>query len=415
MTNLSVLAFCDYYEPDAIGGAERVAHEIYRRLAAESGWSVSVVGCVASTSPGMTSRAPRSFETDGVRVTSVPGRALSRVLHAQMMVGPSLRRTAVREARRLRPDVVHINGLHFHSSQVGIGVAHKLGIPVVTTAHLGAVDDMPGRLRGASVLFDRIAGGRVIRRSDRVIAVSQAVADHVVTLGADPSKVVVARNGVDRDRFCASRRIERTPSLRVGLIGRLIANKGHSVALQALSLAREGGSDMTLRIVGEGPLAGAAREQVRRLGLEDAVTFTGQVSDVAEQLRSIDVLVRPSYTEGFPLAVLEALASGVPCIVSDVPGNVETVRDGVDGIVVGIGDVEGFASALRRLDTDRKMLETMSDEAARGAERFGWDDTAQVHRDAFCEVAGFTPQHASDSGGPRVEVPAGPNDVRDPV
>ncbi len=391
MSPLRVLAFCDYYDPRAIGGAERVAREIHERLAADHDTAVTVVGGV----PGLAT--PQVVDPWGpVRTHLVRGYDLSGLLGAQMMVAPGLRGAARFERNRERPHVIHVNGLHFHSSQVGVAAARRAGIPLVVTAHLGAVDAMPGRLRAAPVAFDRFAGGRVVRAADRIIAVSRAVADHVTALGADPSLVTVAHNGVDHDRFDASRHQPATTELRVGLIGRLIANKGHDLAIDAVAGARRRGHDVTLRVVGDGPLAGAARARVDSEGLGDAVTFTGQVDDVAEQLRCIDVLVRPSYTEGLPLAVLEALASGVPCVVSDVPGNVEAVRDGVDGIVVPIGDAAALGDALVGLAADRERVAAMATAAAAGSTRFSWDTTARIHHDVLAAAAGTN----TDTGAP---------------
>ena len=379
---MRVLAFCDYYDRASIGGAERVAREVYERLVVDHGVELTVVGALPERR-GRQAISQSDARQPSVVEDLVGGYDLSRVLGAQLTVSPALRRAAEADFRRARPDVIHINGLHFHSSAVGLGVARRHRIPVVTTTHLADVTAMPGRIRQASILFDRFAGKRIMAASARVVAVSQAAAEHAVALGADPEHVSVALNGVDRKRFTRRDHGPRTTQLRVALVGRLIANKGHRLALEAIADARRRGRDVTLTIIGDGPLEPEARRQVAELGLGTSVHFVGRVTDVAERLAHVDVLLRPSYTEGLPLAVLEALAAGVPVICTDVPGNAEAVRDGIDGFVVPIGDVIALADAMVRVADDRELLEQLAVAAEKGADRFNWDTCAAAHLEAM--------------------------------
>jgi len=219
---MQILALCDYYDGVAVGGAEVVAREIYSRLARDSSVKITVVGAL----PAERWRCSRGCPEGNPRRVSVPGKDLTGVLGAQLMIAPSLWRVALRESQARMPDVVHINGLHFHSTGVGIRLAKKLSLPAVSTAHLADVGAMPGVTRLAAIAFDRIWAGRAARRSDRVVAVSQSVSEHLVRLGVDPDRIDVAHNGVDLERFCPATGTAKHAELRAVIVGRLTSNKG---------------------------------------------------------------------------------------------------------------------------------------------------------------------------------------------
>lgn len=380
---LHVLALCDYYDEVSVGGAEVVAREVYRCLTRDHSVDVTVVGAL----PRRQWKQSRDSPDSNPRRLTVPGADLTRVLGAQFMIGPRLSKTARREQRRCRPDVIHVNGLHFHSSAVGIRLARQLSLPVVSTAHLADVAAMPGPIRFATTAFDRMWAGRVARGSDRVVAVSKAVRDHIANLGVDPGRIDVAYNGVDGRRFRPAPQRTPSPELRAVIVGRLTANKGPLHALDAVAAARSAGRDVRLVVVGDGPLERQARRRSHADDLAGAVHFTGRVANVERWLSEADVALRPSYTEGLPLAVIEAMACGTPVICSAVPGTMEVVSHNHNGVVVPIGDVPAISAALIRLHDDRSSLERMSKAAAEAAAGFTWSGSALVHLAAFRAAA----------------------------
>jgi len=262
-------------------------------------------------------------------------------------------------------------------------------VPVVSTAHLGAVSSMPSRVPGAGAAFDRVVGGYIIARSDHVVAVSDSVSEHVVShLGAAPEKVTVARNGVDRARFHPGVEVSDHPWLQVVLVGRLIATKGPLLALDAVAEARATGRDIRLQILGDGPLLSAVRRRCAEPDLLGSVEILGSVDDVERWLRRADVALRPSFTEGLPLAVLEALASGTPVICTDVAGNLDAVTDESNGLVVSVGNTAALGAALIRVHDDRAMLARMSREAVTSAQAFSWEASTEEHLRAMQRVTG---------------------------
>ena len=376
---MHVLALCDYYDDVSIGGAEVVAREVYTRLARDHGVQITVVGALPRAQWSQSIGSP----DDNPSCVRVVGTDLTGLLGAQMMFAPKLKNAARQAARESLPDLVHVNGLHFQSAAVGMRLARRLGLPLVSTAHLAEVTSMPGPANLAASAFDRLWAGRVARRCDRVIAVSDAVRSHMTHLGVHPERIAVAYNGVDQRRFHPRAGNLPPGALRVVVVGRLTANKGPLHALDAVAGARSTGRDVRLVVVGDGPLEGRARRRANEADLAGAVHFTGRVGNVERWLADADVALRPSYTEGLPLGVLEALACGTPVICTEVPGSLEAVKDDVNGIVVPIGDVEQMCAALVRLYDDRAALERMSRAATVTAGRFSWSASARVHQATF--------------------------------
>jgi len=124
-----------------------------------------------------------------------------------------------------------------------------------------------------------------------------------------------------------------------------------------------------LILVGDGPDAGMARQLARDLGVADFVTFTGVVDGVAQILQEANLLLLPSETESFGLVALEAMASGVPVIASDVGGLPEVVEHGVTGYLVPLGDVEKMAEYSTRILLDCALCQSLSRAASERASR----------------------------------------------
>lgn len=163
-------------------------------------------------------------------------------------------------------------------------------------------------------------------------------------------------NGVDTERFAPAPPREGAPQ-HLLFVGRLARQKGVDVLLEAL--AKIAALPWRLTIAGDGPERAALAEQAARLGLAKRVHFRGWVQreELPELYRSADVFVFPSHDEGMPNVVLEAMASGLPIVATQVPGNDELVRE--NGRLVPAGDPSSFAEALAPLLTDaslRRML-----------------------------------------------------------
>ncbi|MDG4859169.1 glycosyltransferase [Streptomyces sp. T-3] len=160
----------------------------------------------------------------------------------------------------------------------------------------------------------------------------------------------------------------------VASIGRLHEEKGVDLLLEAWALVAPRHPDWTLAVFGAGEEEQALRRQCAELGIEGSVEWRGRTGDVPGALRESSVFVLSSRGEGFPLAPMEAMATGVPCVAFDVaPGVREIITDGEDGLLAPPGDTRQLARHLAVLMSDRDMRDRMGESARRNIQRFATD------------------------------------------
>lgn len=196
-------------------------------------------------------------------------------------------------------------------------------------------------------LIDRI----LLRRSPRVVAVSDEIANSLHRIGVSPGKVSVIDNGIDTSTFASAE-----PTLRrdlqagsvpiVGLVGRLTPQKGPDYLLQAASLGRREIPDALYVFVGDGPDKQNLHIMAERLSIADKVIFVGKRDDMPGVYKSLDVLVLPSRDEGMPMTVIEALAAGTPVIATRVGSVPKLIKDAQTGRLTAPGDIPGLAQAI---------------------------------------------------------------------
>jgi glycosyltransferase involved in cell wall biosynthesis len=194
---------------------------------------------------------------------------------------------------------------------------------------------------------------RAFAASDAIVTNSLQVADYIEREYRAPRhRIRVIYNGIDSERFHPGERSgARDPGLIVA-IGRLVEQKNHALFLKAAARLAQDLNTARFVIVGDGPLRPALEIQARSLGIADRVTFIGERRDVEAVLRSASLFWLTSRWEGMPNVVLEAMASGVPAIATDVGGTRELIRSGVDGFVVPEGEIEPFVALSRDLLRD---------------------------------------------------------------
>ena len=268
-----------------------------------------------------------------------------------------------RVGRKLDFDLVHAHVAYpdgFGAALFGMIV----DVPLVITVHGTEIHSTTKRSR-----LWRALTTWGLRRADRIIAVSRLLQEEVVALGVDRRKVCVIHNGVDVERFrpLSGRKAgvgPRKRGKRILYLGALLRTKGVGVLLEAMSLLLDRGVSCELALVGADPAEAEDRAffaMAERLGLGDAVHFEKTVphAEVPRWLATADVFVLPSFSEGFPLSVIEALACGKPVVSTRCGGPEESVSEEV-GILVPPGDAQALADAigyvlshLERYDAER--------------------------------------------------------------
>jgi glycosyltransferase involved in cell wall biosynthesis len=233
-------------------------------------------------------------------------------------------------------------------------VAARLALPGRRPAFVHTEHNMWDRYRRPT----RWGNAATYRRNARVIAVSDGVAGsirssvpvEVVVHGTDPSLAVTG----EAARAAARAELGLAPDARVvGSVGNFTAKKDQATLLRAVAEVPTadlgGGGDAVLVLVGLGPLEGELRALARDLGIAERVVFAGSRDDVFALLPALDVFALSSRFEGLPIALLEAMASGVAPVATRVGGIPEVITDGRDGVLVDPGDPTGLAAALTRV------------------------------------------------------------------
>jgi glycosyltransferase involved in cell wall biosynthesis len=199
------------------------------------------------------------------------------------------------------------------------------------------------------------------RKVDGVVAISCKISSLLIEAGVEPEKIRLIHSGIDPGPFEAAASLGGVHPERivVGVAAVLEERKGHRFLLEAARRLKAQGYQVQYCVAGEGSLRRSLQEAATRLGLKHDVQFLGFVSDMPAFLSQVDMLVLPSLSEGFGVAVLEAMAAGKAVIASRVGGLAELVSDTVTGLLVAPRDVEGLANAIAKLAGDRTLLGEM--------------------------------------------------------
>lgn len=249
---------------------------------------------------------------------------------------------------------------------------HHLVLPEIPPAYTGR--GFYGMLRRSLGSRARMLyGWRVAALfCQKTICVSDAVRNCLADVAGIPRKrLVTIRNGISVAEFTPTSPGDESVRRRLGVlpddflivcVARLSKVKGIDILLRAVARARRCGADCKCAILGEGPLKDDLKEQAKSLGLEGVVFFEG-FRDVKPYLQASSAFLLTSHAEGLPLSVLEAMACGLPCIVTNVGGNAEAVEHGISGIVVPPGAEEELAAAIVRLATHPDELSKMATKA----------------------------------------------------
>jgi glycosyltransferase involved in cell wall biosynthesis len=173
----------------------------------------------------------------------------------------------------------------------------------------------------------------------------------------------------------------------IGSVGRLVSAKDYPMMIRAVSILVSRGVDVNLEIVGEGEEREAIEAAIRKEGVESKVTLAGSQTNVSEWLARWRIFVSSSVREGQPVALLEAMAAGLPCVVTAAGGVPDTLADGVEGIVVPPGDPEALADGIQQLLGDAEQSEICGRAAReRVIEDFSIESLASTCRQIYTSV-----------------------------
>ena len=273
------------------------------------------------------------------------------------------------------------------ASVIGRVAAKLARSPIVIFTSLGFYfhENMARWKRRALILFERLAAKFAdfiftVSIEDEKIAIKERIA---------PKSKIMGLNGIGIDtyRFDISKIPQETIAQRreelgikntdkvIGFIGRIVREKGIIDLVEALAKIKQGFPDVKLVIIGgdvtterDTKTKAEMLALIRERGLDKDIVMTGFVEDLREFLAILDVFVLPSYREGMPKSILEAMAMGKPVVATDIRGCREEVADGVTGILVPVQDPDALAQAIIRILSDRELAQQMGQAGRKRAE-----------------------------------------------
>ena len=339
LDNVSVTTVLYSFET---GGSERLGANIARYLKKRGARSYV---CASHGGPGPVSDLLTEWEVETVMLGNPVTKRLGRMW------------TLYRHLVKTKCDVLHVH--HFNMLVSALVPARLARVRrIILTEHTDEeLQNSPEARRTA-----RLYG----RRVDAISVVHAGIREFIVSnLGLPANQVVVIPNGVDTDRFqpriteseeaAGSRSVNRQKVI-IGCVGRLHSDKDHMNLLKAVrELVHQEVPGFSLFLVGDGAERRALETFVEEYDLAAHVSFLGERTDVADLYHTFDIFVLPSKTEGLPIALLEAMSSGLACVATSVGGVPEALKSDA-GVVVRPGDWKALADALGELiqDEDRR-------------------------------------------------------------
>lgn len=347
----------------AIGGAQEVVRTLAEHLAT-AGCAVWV--CALGDGP-----LRADIEAAGIPVVILPGRH-SSVVHPRAFTAEmtQLRRSLAQLVDQHRIDVVQT---HLLRSLDFLALSLKSGrdLKVYWTFHNANFDlrrdHLPGhgRLLGPKRRAHHLLYALGARRADGLIAVAPEVKPAILSTmrGVPAGKIVVIPNGVDTRRYRRRNEREKTRTAlglaaderAIAVVATFKEQKGHRFLIEAAAAAAADLPQVRYLLIGDGELRADLEQRISAAGLADRFRLLGLRPDVPELLAAADLFVLPSLWEGLPMALVEAMAAGLPVVATEVSGTRGVMVDGETGLLVPPGDAPALTRAITTLlcDPDR--------------------------------------------------------------
>lgn len=332
--------------PDLVrGGGELVARQIHEGLISRGREALLVYACGGGATPFCSK--------------SLHGKHARDVM-AWRHLGTLLKENA--------NAIVHC---HMFPSQLAVSILAPRGTTIITTEH-------STYNRRRDKLFGKVFDRWMYKRFSAIVCISEAVRASLQTWVPETSpRSHVVRNGIDLKRFSVDAKMQ--PRGRLVSVGRLESVKGFDIAIRAVASLVDRFPEIRYDIYGSGPLELELQRLINQLGVEKTVCLKGRTDNVSGMLRNYALKVMPSRWEGFGLAAVEAMASGLPVVASDVPGLGDIIAEGT-GIKCRSESADALAKAIAHflMLSDDTVL-SMGARARRHAEQFSFETTLEQY------------------------------------
>jgi len=292
-------------------------------------------------------------------------------------------------------DLIHVHGHPYLSSLFAAKIAKRYSKPLVLTQHNTFIE-YNNFWDEIEKLNDLAIGKQVLKEADKIIVVSNATKNYVLSLGADPAKIRVLHNGVDVNRFKPLPEVKEDMRKKLGIskdasvvltVRRLVYKNGIDTLIESAETAVKNNPKLVFVVVGKGPDSEKIKEKIAQLEMQKNFRLTGFISDedLPFYYNAADFFVLPSKSgEGLPLVALEAMACGLPVIATNVGGTSEIMKEEF-GKLVPSNSADSLAEAIvefshRELTTLKKDLRAMVEQ------NYSWDKNVEKLIEVYEEL-----------------------------
>ena len=367
----------DYFYPH-IGGVEKVVFDLCIQLI-RNGHEVCV----------FTLNIPKTNKNEiyqGIRIIRVDGYDLSGILGLQSAISIKGWFELKKIIQDFKPDIIHAHNLFFLTTLMGMFMKKKFHIPTITTLHLGSLENIYG-IKGWLVKKIESTMGKIVNKhSDLVIAGSEQLRKNGIRIGINPSKCVVIPNAVDLGYFKIERKYSSKPH-KIIFIGRLISAKGPMILIESAKQVINKIPNTKFFFVGDGPLLNNLEEYSTKNNFSKNISFMGKINDIRTIMKETDIYVRPSLTDGMPYGILEAMATGLPVIATNIAGTPDIISHGKTGYLIKPNDSRELANAIIELLTNPRYLENLAKNGLKLVKsEYGWEKIYQNYQKMYQKI-----------------------------
>jgi phosphatidylinositol alpha-1,6-mannosyltransferase len=367
--------------PPLGGGTGTVNHELLQRFAQAYELEIDLVTSALGV------RYDAEQFSGHIRILKVPvqNRNIHHSTNRELITYAGLALPQALKLHRRRPYDFCFAWSAVPAGGVALALRHMTGLPYLVRV---CGPDIPGFERRYGLLYPVLTPSirAIWRGAAAVVAKCAGEADMIRAVDRNVDVSLIA-NGVDSAVFQPAAIRDGGP-LRLICVARLIERKGQQHLIEAVRRLVAEGIIVTLDLVGTGDAQSALQAQAVAAGVAEYIYFCGYMprEKIAARYADAHVFVLPSYNEGMSVATLEALAAGLPVVVSRTGGTAELVAEGVNGLTFNWADLDALVEHLRTLAADRGLVRRMGRASRARAELFSWESATERYLNMFDNI-----------------------------
>ena len=289
-----------------------------------------------------------------------------------------------------------IDIVHFHTPLPSF---IKTNLPTITTVHTPSLTDYQlVKIQSFFDVFSKISARfvsypqekKIINVSEIITTSTNSIANELKRHYLNGKKVIVTGNGVDENFYYPLKKKVSSNRKNILFVGRIAPEKGLFDLVECARHLCNKRSDVFFNIVGKGRDLGKVQRKVRKFGLQNRFIFFGQIekNNLVKLYQNSTIFVLPSYREGIPTVLLEAMSCGLPVVATDVRGNHDLVTNGKNGILVQARNPKKLADAILKILENRKLSEKLGNAARKTiVEKYTWDNVSSKFLKCYEQLA----------------------------